>query len=232
MLTPEKIARMIDLSCVQAYSTEDDIHQVAKTAKQYGCICVYALPAHTPLLVELVNDRPDILVGGTPGFPHGAATTEAKAAETRALLKMGCGEFDTVINIGWLKAGKDERVRDDLAAVIEAAEGKPVEVIAECHYLTNDEIVRACELSVEAGAAFVKTGTGWAPTGATFENVSLMLRTVGGRCEVKAAGGVRGLETLLAMHRLGATRFGIRLSTAVEILERVAGLSPQAFETC
>ncbi|MHC4504654.1 MAG: deoxyribose-phosphate aldolase, partial [Planctomycetota bacterium] len=95
----------------------------------------------------------------------------------------------------------------------------PVKVILECHYLTNEEIVEACEIGMEAGVAYVKTGTGWAPTGATLENIALMKRTVGDSCGIKAAGGVRDLETLLAMHELGATRFGIGVRTAQKILE-------------
>ena len=219
-MSPKKIARMIDLSCVQSSSTLDDIAGAVDLARQHDVAAVFALPAHIPYMMELVGDS-DIMVGAVVGFPDGAATTAGKAAEAAEQLAMGCGEFDMVNNIAWLKGGKDDLYRNDVAAVVAAAEGKPVKVILECHHLTNDEIVRACWLCVEAGAAFVKTGTGWAPTGATLENVKLMKQTVGDRCQVKAAGGVRGLETLLAMHRLGATRFGIGVGTARTILENL-----------
>ncbi len=222
-LTAEQIARMIDLSCVRADSTIDEIREMAATAKQYGCICTFALPAHTPLLIDLVRDRDDVLVGGTVGFPDGGATTAGKVAEATELREMGCDELDMVINIAWLKAGEDERVKQDIQAVIAAGQGLPVKVILECHHLSDEEITRACELAVEAGVSFVKTGTGWAPTGATIANTSLMKQTVGDRCEVKAAGGVRDLETLLAMHQVGVTRFGIGVRTAINILEEING---------
>lgn len=216
--SPRDIAQMIDLSCVQADSTLDEIREAAETAKRFHCICVFALPAHTPALVELLSDRPDILVGGTVGFPDGGATTAGKVQEATELTKMGVSELDMVINIAWLKAGKVDAVKRDIEAVIEAGGGLPVKVILECHYLTDEEIVQACRTCVEAGASFVKTGTGWAPTGATLDNVRLMAETVGDDCGVKAAGGVRDLDTLLAMHRLGATRFGLGVRTATTIL--------------
>lgn len=224
-MTTSELARMIDLSCVQANSTLDEMREAVALARTHGVYAVYSLPAHIPFLVELMGDSPQTRVAATVGFPGGGATTGAKVHETREQLGMGCREFDMVNNIAWLKGGKFDRYRDDIRAVIDAAGGNPVKVILECHYLTNDEIVRACELCAEAGAAFVKTGTGWAPTGATQENVKLMKQTVGNGCGVKAAGGVRDLETLLALHRLGATRFGIGVRTARAVL---SGLPPEA----
>lgn len=219
----QEIARMIDLSCVRADSTLDEIREMADVAKQHGCICTFALPAHTALLIDLVKDREDVLVGGTVGFPDGAATTAGKVAEATELREMGCDELDMVINIAWLKAGEDDLVKQDIEAVVAAGQGLPVKVILECHHLSDAEIVRACELAVEAGVTFVKTGTGWAPTGATLENTALMKQTVGDRCEVKAAGGVRDLQTLLAMVEIGVTRFGIGVRTAVTILAEING---------
>jgi deoxyribose-phosphate aldolase len=224
-MTATELARMIDLSCVQAASTLDEIREAVELARIYGVYAVYSLPAHIPYLVELLGDSPMTKAAATVGFPDGAATTAGKAHETREQLRMGCREFDMVNNIAWLKAGQDDRYRDDIRAVIDAAGGHPVKVILECHYLTDGEIVRACGLCIEAGAAFVKTGTGWAPTGATPENVKRMKQAVGDRCGVKAAGGVRDLETLVALHRLGATRFGIGVRTARLVL---AGMSEVA----
>lgn len=221
MPSAKDIARMIDLSCVRAESSLDEIREMAETAKNHGCICVFALPAHTPLLIDLVSDRPDILVGGTVGFPDGSATTAGKVAEAIELRGMGCNELDMVINIPWLKAGEDALVARDISAVVEAANGLPTKVILECHHLTDPEIARACEIAVGCGVAFVKTGTGWAETGATLENTALMKRTVGDRCGVKAAGGVRDLETLLKMVEIGVTRFGIGVRTAVSILNEL-----------
>ena len=221
MLTRDDVAAMMDLSCVRADSTLEEIEEAARAAMKYNCTAVFALPAHTLSLAELLSERPDISVGGTVGFPDGGATTEGKVHEALQLIDMGAGELDMVLNIGWLKAGEDAAVKADIEAVVKAAAPVPVKVILECHYLTEDEIVRACEISAEAGVSFVKTGTGWAPTGATLENIGLMVKTVGGRCSVKAAGGVRDAETLLEMHRLGATRFGVGVRTATAILENI-----------
>jgi len=217
-MTKTELARMIDLSCVQASSTLDEMREAVDLAKGYGIYAVYALPAHVPYIVELLGDNQVTRVAATVGFPDGAATTEGKVNETREQLVMGCREFDMVNNIAWLKAGRDDLYLADIRAVVDAACGHPVKVILECHYLEPHEIVRACELCVQAGANFVKTGTGWAPTGATFENVKLMKQTVGDRCGVKAAGGVRDMQTLLEMNRQGATRFGIGVRTARQLL--------------
>ena len=219
MMKLSEIARMIDLSCVQANSSIEEIKEVADFAIKYNCICAFALPAHTPLLVDLLKDHSDIKVGGVVGFPSGGSTTSCKVHEARELLNMGVNELDMVINIAWLKNGQYNLVTDDIKRVVETAGKTPVKVIFECHHLSDDEIVKACELAVEAGVSFVKTGTGWAPTGATLENVKLMKDTVGDRCEVKAAGGVRDLETLLSMNKLGTTRFGIGIRTAKSIFE-------------
>ncbi len=214
-----QIARMIDLSCVQANSSIDEIKEVAEFAIKYNCICTFALPAHTPLLVDLLKDYPQILVGGVVGFPDGGATTKGKVAEAHELIEMGVNELDMVLNIAWLKNKQYKLVLNDIKAVVDAAGDIPVKVIFECHYLTDEEMIEACKICVKAGASFVKTGTGWAPTGATLENVTLMKEQVGDACEVKAAGGVRDIETLLAMNKVGTTRFGIGIRTAKSIFE-------------
>ncbi len=221
-MTATEVAAMIDVSAVRAESTLADIRQSAEMAKRWGCICVFALPAHTPYLVELLAGS-NTFAGGVAGFPGGADTTATKSATAAELVRMGCDEIDMVNNIAWLKAGNKKLYIQDVRSVVEASGGRPVKVILECHWLTEAEIVQACEWCVEAGAAWVKTGTGWAPTGATLENVVLMKRTVGDRCRVKAAGGVRDLETLLAMHECGVRRFGIGVKTAQTILEAAGG---------
>ncbi len=220
-LTVNDIARMLDLSAVQADSTEADVRDMAALAKQYNCVACFAMPAYTGLLAELLSDAPQVAVAGVVGFPSGANTTHSKVRQACEMLEAGCKELDMVINIGRLKSGDTDYVCRDMAAVIQAAGNVPVKVILECHYLTNDEMKTACELAVKAGVAFVKTGTGWASTGATEDNITLMKETVGERAEVKAAGGVRDLETLLKLHRLGATRFGVSSKSAKAILEEM-----------
>lgn len=225
-MTAEEIAKLMDVSAVRADSTMEEIRQSAELAKQYGCIGVFALPAHTPYLVELLSGSA-VFAGGVVGFPGGGETTATKAVTATELVDRGCREIDMVNNLAWLKGGKQEAYVRDVRAVAEASGGCPVKVILECHWLTQSEIVRACEWCVEAGASWVKTGTGWAPSGATCENVALMTQVVGGRCGVKAAGGVRDLATLLELYTCGARRFGVGVRTAQAILEAAEKSGPQ-----
>lgn len=219
-LTVNDIARMLDLSAVQPDSGESDIREMAALACKYDCIACFAMPAYTSLLVELLKDCPQVGVGGVVGFPSGATTTQAKVSAVHEMIEMGCDELDMVINIGRLKSGDNEYVYGDMRAVVQAACDVPVKVILECHYLTDDEIKAACQLATKAGVAFVKTGTGWAPTGATSENISLMKSCVGDQVQVKAAGGVRDLDTLLNLHKLGAARFGVSSKSGSVILKQ------------
>jgi deoxyribose-phosphate aldolase len=212
------LARMMDLSCVQASSTFEEIDEAVALAKEQGIYAVFVLPAHMPYLIEKLEGQTAVLPAATVGFPGGGTTTSVKVLEAKEQLAMGAREFDMVHNIAWLKARKLDLYQDDIRSVMDAADGCPLKVILECHHLTDDEIRLASETCAELGVAFVKTGTGWAPTGATVSNVRLMKQTVGDRCAVKAAGGIRDLATLEAIYAAGATRFGIGLRTACGIL--------------
>lgn len=217
--TLEELARMTDLTAVRAESDEAEVRALAEAAKKYQPICVCTLPSHTPLLQALLADEPRIGVVGAVGFPSGGNTTAAKVAEAKELLEIGCSELDMVINIGLLRSGAYQRVLEDIRGVVEAAGGVPVKVILECHYLSENQIRKGCELCIEAGASFVKTSTGWAPTGATLENVTLIKTCVGDAIAIKAAGGIQSLDTVMGMYRLGVRRFGIGLSSAIRIFE-------------
>ena len=221
-LTMHEIARMLDLSAVRADTDESEVRAMAETARRHQCACVFALPSFAPLLAELLGDLPQVHVGGTVGFPSGGSTTRMKVAEARELLALGCSELDMVLNIGMLRSGHDRHVLEDIRAVAEAAGAAPLKVILECHYLTDDEIRRACLLCIEGGAAFVKTATGWAPTGATRHNIALIKSVVGDAIGIKAAGGIRDKETLLDLYRLGARRFGVSLQPALGIFGEVS----------
>ncbi len=152
----------------------------------------------------------DVAVGTTIGFPHGNHLTETKVVEARRALADGATELDMVIRIGALKSGRDAEVLADIAAIVEVAhaDGALVKVIFENAYLTDDEKVRACRLTEVAGAEFVKTSTGFAPSGATHEDLALMRASTSPHIQVKAAGGVRTLDALLAVMALGVTRIG------------------------
>lgn len=226
-LTAERLARMMDLSAVRAEVDAAEVRQLAETARKHRCVCAFVLPCFLPELKELLASSPEVGVGGVVGFPSGSHSTATKAAEARQQAAQGATELDMVINVGMLRSGRAGYVEDDIHAVVEAAGGLPVKVILEAHHLTDEQIVEGSRLAVRAGAAFVKTGTGWAPTGATHHNVGLIKSAVGTAAGVKAAGGVRDLPTVLEMVRLGATRFGVGLATGVKLLEECARATPE-----
>lgn len=227
-LSPQQLARMMDLSAVRTDVELDEIHQLAETCKRHGCICAFALPCYTPELIRLLADSPEVGVGGVVGFPSGAHTTATKVAEARELLAQGVAELDMVMNVGMLRSGREELVEREIRAVVEAARPVPVKVILEVHYLTDEQIVRASQLAVRAGAAFIKTATGWTETGATLENVRLIKSAVGDAAQVKAAGGVRDYSTVLQMLQAGVTRFGVGLASAQKILDQCAAANTDA----
>ena len=219
-MTAADIAKMMDVSAVQAQSTRGDIDAACALAREFGAAAVFCLPAHVPYMRARLGTGTGVKLASVSGFPGGAETTRIKAATAKELVDLGCDEVDMVNKIAWLKAGDEAAYKDDVAAVVAAAGGRPVKVILECHWLTDEEIARGARWSAEAGASWVKTGTGWAPTGASVARCALMKRAVGARCGVKAAGGVRTLEVLLALYAAGARRFGIGVGTARAILER------------
>jgi deoxyribose-phosphate aldolase len=147
-------------------------------------------------------------VGTVVGFPHGNETPSMKLFQAKEVLNLGAEEIDMVMNIPALKNKEKEIFISDIEGVVKAADGRKVKVILENCFLTQDEKTLACEWIVEAGAAFVKTSTGYAPGGATVDDVRLMFEVVRGRCQVKAAGGVRTLDEVLAYLQAGARRFG------------------------
>jgi len=223
-LTVQQLARMMDLSAVRAEVDLPEVRRLAEAARKYNCVCAFVLPCYFSELKALLADAPGVGQGGAVGFPSGAHSTAIKVAEAREQLAAGAVELDMVINVGMLRSGRDSFVEEDIRAVANAAGAVPLKVILEAHYLTDDEIVRGSRLAVRAGAAFVKTGTGWAPTGATLHNVRLIKSAVGESARVKAAGGVRDLKTVVEMIRLGVSRFGVGLATGAKILDECAAL--------
>ncbi|MDR1132330.1 MAG: deoxyribose-phosphate aldolase [Oscillospiraceae bacterium] len=213
------IPRFIDVSGVRTDVTLDEIDQIAAAARAHHFVAAFAMPCFTRLLVKQLEDVEDVMVGGVVGFPSGADTTFIKVADTKEMLSMGVDELDMVINVGALKSGRYDMVMNDIKAVVETADGKPVKTILEVCYLTDDEIMRGAELAVRAGAAYIKTGTGWGPTPTTVETIRLIKRTIGDAALLKAAGGVRTLSTLLEMVDAGCSRFGIGVNSALKIVE-------------
>lgn len=219
ILTVDNIAKMLDLSCVRTYSCREDILELVENAKTYGAGQVSVLHCFIPLVKELLASRPEIRVVGNVSFPSGSDSTTVKVAQAREMVALGCGEIDMVLNVGMLRSGEIDEVAADICAVAQAARPLPLKVIIEVAYLNPEQIRQACELCIEAGAAFVKTGTGWADKSTTVEDIRLIKSIVGDRIQIKASGGIRDLPTLVEMYRQGARRFGVNLKSGKQILE-------------
>ncbi|WP_078428856.1 deoxyribose-phosphate aldolase [Alkalihalobacterium alkalinitrilicum] len=212
----DNIAKMIDHTLLKAEATNDQIVQLCAEAKEYKFASVCVNPTWVKTAYEQLKDTPEVKVCTVIGFPLGANTSEVKAFETIKAIEEGATEVDMVINIGALKVNNDQLVEADIKAVVEAAKGKALtKVIIETSLLTDEEKVRACKLSVQAGADFVKTSTGFSTGGATIDDIELMRKTVGPNLGVKASGGVRDREGALAMIEVGATRIGASAGIAI-----------------
>jgi deoxyribose-phosphate aldolase len=208
------IAKMIDHSLLRPELTTDEIRQGFDIAARCGTASVCVRPSDVELAVAALAGT-GVLVGTVVGFPHGDTTTAVKAAETRALIDAGADEIDMVLHIGRLRSGEAAYVAEDIAAVVAAAQGRIVKVILENAYLNDEQKVTGCRIAEAAGARFVKTSTGFAPGGATLADIRLMRASVSPSIEVKAAGGVRSLDTLLTLHAAGATRFGATVTESI-----------------
>ncbi len=216
-------ASLIDHTLLKPEATESDIKKLCNEAIQFGFASVCVNPSWVKKASEFLSGS-NVPVCTVIGFPLGATLPDVKAYEARRAIFNGAREVDMVINIGALKSGDDCAVEDDIRAVANAAHenGVLLKVIIETALLTDDEKVRACLASKNAGADFVKTSTGFAKGGATADDVSLMRRTVGVGLGVKASGGVKGIEDARAMFEAGATRIGA--SVGVKIAQEASGI--------
>ncbi|PDY44048.1 deoxyribose-phosphate aldolase [Bacillus pseudomycoides] len=218
------IAKLIDHTVLKPNTTKEDVMKVLEEAKKYNFASVCINPTWVKLAAEELAGY-DVDVCTVIGFPLGANTTETKVFETKDVIAKGATEVDMVINVGALKDGDNKFVENDIREVVEAAKGKAlVKVIIETCLLTDEEKVRACELSVKAGADFVKTSTGFSTGGATAEDIALMRKTVGENVGVKASGGVRTREDAEKMIEAGASRIGASASVAI-VLDDKNGVS-------
>lgn len=209
------VAKMIDHTLLKADATKEQIEKLCAEAKEYNFASVCVNPAWVKRSAELLNGT-EVKVCTVIGFPLGASTPETKAFETKNAIENGATEVDMVINIGALKGGDNELVERDIRSVVDAARDRALtKVIIETCLLTEEEKVRACELSVKAGADYVKTSTGFSTGGATVEDIALMRKTVGPTIGVKASGGVRSAEDAEKMIKAGATRIGASSGAAI-----------------
>ncbi len=215
------VAARIDHTLLRPEATREQIVKLCQEARRHGFASVCVNAAWVPLCARLLHGSP-VKVCTVVGFPLGATLTEAKRAETEQAVKLGAQEIDMVIAVGALRSGDLDYVFLDIRAVVEAARraGAIVKVIIEAALLDDDQKAVACALARLAGAGFVKTSTGFGPSGASARDVALMRRVVGEQMGVKAAGGIRSFDDLLKMTAAGATRIGA--SASVQILEEAA----------
>ncbi|KKB52677.1 MULTISPECIES: deoxyribose-phosphate aldolase [Parabacteroides] len=217
-LSAEQLAGMIDHTFLKPFGTAENIEKLCAEARKYNFAMVAINPAEVETCVKLLEGSP-VRVGAAIGFPLGQTTTECKAFETRDAIEKGATEIDTVINVRALQKGRLDIVKkeiEDMVAICKPA-GVICKVILETCYLSDAEKETVCRIAKEAGVDFVKTSTGFGTAGATVEDVALMRRVVGPEIGVKAAGGIRDLDTALAMIKAGATRIGT--SSGVSIVE-------------
>jgi deoxyribose-phosphate aldolase len=215
-ITYAQLAKTIDHSLLKPELTQAEVRAGCELARRYNTASVCVKPCHVKLAAELLAGC-DVKVSTVVSFPHGSNLTAIKVAEAQAAMDDGAVELDMVLNIGELRSGNTALVQADIQAVVEVAHqrGAKVKVIFENAYLTDEQKVTACRLSEAAGADWVKTSTGFAPSGATLDDLRLMRANVGPQVQVKAAGGVRTLDALLAVIDAGCTRVGATATAAM-----------------
>jgi deoxyribose-phosphate aldolase len=222
-LDRETLAKMIDHTELSAHSGEKKIANLCSEARAFGFYAVCINGGYVRYAAERLQGS-GVVVCSVVGFPLGAGTSNAKAFEAREAVTNGAAEIDMVVNVGALRDKRLDVVRDDIRAVVEASRPALVKVILETCFLTDEEIVSGCELSVAAGAKYVKTSTGFGAFGAFPEHVRLMRRTVGPDIGVKASGGIRNFKDAWRLIQAGASRLGVSASVAI-----VEGLSLYKF---
>lgn len=218
----------IDISCVQAQHGVDDLRRLADLARRHRFVAAHVLPNWVPVMRELL-DGSTTLTGSPVGFPSGGPTTATKVAEALELLDLGAQELDVVAPIGRLRSGDTAYVVRELRAVVEAVGSRvPLRVILEVGHLDDDTIRAGVDAALEAGVPWIKTGTGWSGIPTTLAHIELIAERSAGRAQLKAAGGIRDLDTIARMAGLGVTRFGMNSAAAVAVV--TASASPAAEE--
>lgn len=210
-----ELAKLIDHTLLKPDATEKDIKTLCEEAKEYDFASVCVNPFYVKIANQMLKGT-HVKVCTVIGFPLGATTSKVKAFEAAEAIKTGAQEIDMVINIGAMKSGDYDRVKEDIQTVVKAIDGKALlKVILETCLLEKEEIKKACEISKEAGADFVKTSTGFSKAGANVEDIRLMRETVGEQMGVKASGGIRDTKTAKAMVEAGAARIGASASIKI-----------------
>lgn len=217
-ITYSEMAKMMDPSCLKLDTSYADYDALVAACKKYSFGCAFIWPAYYAEFSVAIKGTVTEF-GTSLAFPSGQETTETKVHQARLFTSLGAQQVDMVMNVGWLKSGKYDMVKADIAAVREATKYTSLKVIIEAMVLTDEEIIKASEIVADCGADYVKSGTGFSAEPTNLHHIALMKKAVGNRCKLKAAGGVRSLDTLTKMHALGVTRFGIGLKNAIAIAE-------------
>ncbi len=214
--TLQEVASKVDHAVLKPNQTEDDVRENAAMCVERGVASMCVRPCDIKLAARLLKGSP-VMASCVLSFPHGADTTATKVFQAKQAIADGVDEIDMVMNIGRFLSGNLDHVRNDIKAVVDAAHasGVAVKVIQESCFLTLEQVAKACELSLEAGADFVKTSTGFGPSSATPEIIDIMVKTVGGKMGIKASGGIRTWEQAVAYLEQGATRLGIGATPTV-----------------
>jgi len=219
-MTSTQAARLIDISAVRTHHSLSDIKEMVDIARRYRFINVHTLPCWTKTVSEMLKDDPDIRVGAPVGFPGGGHKTKVKMLEAEQLIEDGVQEMDIVMNVGRFKNHEFSYVLDELKQIIALApESVLVKVIIELNCLDDSEIADACNIVIDSGADFLKTGTGWVPGDANIDRIARIKELTRGKVKVKAAGGIRTREEFDKLLSLGVERFGINLMSALSIVE-------------
>ena len=227
-MNPKELASHIDHTVLRPDAQTVDIVRACEVARELGCASVCVNPIHVGLASRLLEGS-SVLVVGVVGFPFGATYTAVKVLETELAVRDGAAEIDMVLSIGQLRDDELASVESDITAVVRAAAGRPVKVILECGLLTDAQKREAAEIAARAGAAFVKTSTGFLGSGATVHDVTLLHEAVGTRLSVKATGGIRFFEDAVALLEAGASRLGAsRTETILASRVNRSKMRPQA----
>lgn len=225
ILTPEDIAYAIDPSVLKLDTTLEDVEVMVEACKKYNFGSCFCWPAYYPQLTEMLKET-NTKFGTSLAFPSGQEDTETKVMMAKHFNQYAPAEHDMVMNVGYLISGNYEACLEDLKAVRAATQGISLKVIIEAMLLTDEQIIKACEIVMASGADYVKTGTGFSSAPTTVHHVEIIKKTVGDNIKIKVAGGVRDLDTLLKMYRAGAVRFGIGCKSAINIIEEAYKRGP------
>lgn len=217
LLSIEDIAYMMDPSVLKIDSTPEDVEELIELCKKYGFGTAFCWPCNYPRLSEALRGTKTTF-GTSLAFPSGQESTQTKVYLAKVFDTMDPGEHDMVMNVGWLRSGRYDDVLADIRAVRETVPHRSLKVIIEAMTLTDDEIRKACDLCMEGGADYVKTGTGFQSQPTTLHHVQVIKAHVDDRIKIKVAGGVRDLDTMLKMYKAGANRFGIGWKSAEKII--------------